>query len=332
VGVKDAPTLTVGPVDVPRLRDRLIEYVTHPYNFLGQTLAIHTGGVMVPCHPARLGRPTTPWTLDEYLAAVTRWAQVAELFYITPDMTDVVAAAATAMPLYDLHPDNLPADIGLMVWGAPAVIVDDSAPAMTPGGRCEIRAALWARVGETGDGPGVHLITLQDTEVMLASRPQAAGQADLTRRLAGPLIYHDEYPLPYGNAPFGRTSAHPNSAVAAALTTWIMMGQRITTEAPAVMPRAVRRQAERAGRPTPAVRVVTLRRAAARTRPEAPESATAARTYTNRWVVRGYGYWRNTWYPSTQEHRLQFVHVPAYVKGPEGAPVIGGERVNVLRR
>ena len=36
--------------------------------------------------------------------------------------------------------------------------------------------------------------------------------------------------------------------------------------------------------------------------------------------MQGYGYWRDTWYPSKGRHEQQWVEVDSYVKGPEGAP------------
>lgn len=47
------------------------------------------------------------------------------------------------------------------------------------------------------------------------------------------------------------------------------------------------------------------------------------RTYKHRWGVRGF--WRNHWYPSLDTHRA--IWIEAHIRGPEGAPLIGGERV-----
>lgn len=326
--------------DVPRLRDQLIELICQPDGLLAAVFNNHkaTGKpLMFPVDPLT-GRQ---FSIPRYMDQLARWHRSAELFYVTPDMSEVVRAAAKALPVYDLQSDALPADVGLVVWGQPATIATEHpGNDLREGQRIEIRAALWARVADIGIGqPGVLLVTWQDSDVLIATGPGWSENEVLARfgrRYMGPLAYHEEYPLPYGNRPYGSTKETlANEAVAAALTTWIMMGQRITTESTAQPNRTARRQAERAGAPPPRpVRIVTLRRAAPKQRPDTtpPEGAKAARVYKHQWPVTGYGYWRNTWYPSAQEHRVQFVYVPTYMKGPADAPLIGGERVNVLRR
>lgn len=77
--------------------------------------------------------------------------------------------------------------------------------------------------------------------------------------------------------------------------------------------------------PTPDVRVVRMR-------PLRNEHAThspSGRRYTHRWLVRGH--WRNqACGPKHSERRRTWV--PAYTKGPDGAPLIGGDVVNAWVR
>jgi hypothetical protein len=47
------------------------------------------------------------------------------------------------------------------------------------------------------------------------------------------------------------------------------------------------------------------------------------RDYQHQWVVRGH--WRQQWYPSRNVHRP--IWITPHIKGPEGAPLLGGERV-----
>lgn len=330
VPTKPAP-LAAG--NVPRVRDALVE---HWGRSLAWVLSQHPGKLYFPFHRDRLGPDGYPasWTVGEWVDQLRRWLTEAELFYVTADMSTVVRQAAHAMPTYQVYPDVLPAKVGFVVFGDTVCLVDDTCPEMEPGERCEIRAMLWGPVEETSSGPGVMLVTLQDSDIMVGTRPKLAEMPRevVATAISSPVAYHEEYPLPYGNRPWGEADrpVH-NTAVAAAMSAWIMMGQKITSEATERAPRALRRQYEREGRPEPTVRTVTLRQASKPAQERQPGQE-SSRVYRHRWVVGEYGYWRNTWYPSAEEHRLQYVYVPAYVKGPQDAPMIGGERVNVLRR
>jgi hypothetical protein len=59
------------------------------------------------------------------------------------DVSEVVSAAGAAMPLYDLHSDALPADVGLVVWGRAAVsATEHPGNDLRAGQQIDIRAAL----------------------------------------------------------------------------------------------------------------------------------------------------------------------------------------------
>ena len=326
-------------VDVPRLRDRLWEG-WGPGGFLRELLTKTDARMHTPFHPARGGWPVRRLSLREWHDQVLGVLHTEDLplYYVTPTMTDLVAQAAAAMPYYQVHSDRLPSATGFVVFGD--TVCDVPREVLNPGQQCKLNAALWWPVEETGDGPGVMVLTLQDTHVLLTTQPINNGLPGMARtieRMAahlGPLAYHEEYPLPYGSDPWGEGDMRVrNSAVASLICTWSLMNQRITVTTDEPLPRAVRRQYTRVGRPEPVVRTTTLRQKGKAVQdvqerdPDAP-----GRTYTKRWVVKDYGYWRNTWYPSRERHEQQFVVVPSYVKGPEGAPLIGGDRVNVLRR
>lgn len=331
VDLPEIPPTRFTAADVPRLRDRLLEHWES--GGLRMLFDGHPGEIRTPWH-WRGGLVLRPWTRQEYEAKLRVWLREAELFFVTSDMTTLGRQAAAAMPNYEVNEDTMPARVGFVVW-ADSMCDIEALPGkndLRPGERCVLQAALWAET-TMPEGPGIHLVTLQLADVMLGTRCEDAEERQAIQSFLGPLCYHEEYPLPYGNRPFGVTEAQPvhNEAVGAVMSTWLMMSQRITDVTRAPLPRYVRRQYTREGRPEPEVRQVTLRRAASPSQKREPGQE-ASRVYTKQWVVRGYGYWRNTWYPSKQEHRQQFVHVPDYVKGPEGAPLVGGERVNVLRR
>lgn len=334
-------------VDVPGLRDRLLEGWRN--GLLRQLLEEHpVSQTHLPTRYRDEKRGVNHlWTIREWEGWLIQRLTEAELFYVNDDMTDIIEQASLATPGYQVYRDQLPAEVGFMVYAKPFCHVPPER--LAPDQRVELMAALWAPVpdvggDERGPEPGLMLLTLQDSDVLLWTQPTDQMAVEdpvrleqalrLLRSQYGPLAYHEEYPLPFGNNPYGYQANHPvnNAAVAAAFTTWILMTQKITTVAREPLPRSVRKAAVRAGRPEPTVRTVTLRQAVRAPAEDHEEPGAEGRRYDKRWVVKGYGYWRNTWYASRERHELQYVHVPTYVKGPEGAPLIGGERVNVLRR
>lgn len=81
--------------------------------------------------------------------------------------------------------------------------------------------------------------------------------------------------------------------------------------------------------PAGQVRVVRLRaqlRAARDAQQQADGQMGKTREYRHRWVVRGF--WRQTWYPSAGVNRPQWI--APYLKGPQGAPLLGGEKVTLV--
>lgn len=349
----DIPSARYAPADVPRLRDGLLEAWSG--GLLLELLTAHSGRgarMHLPTHHRDEARGVNVgWSIMEWRDWLLEQLAVAELFYVTADMTELVTQAAAAKPRYQVFADKLPAPVGFVVYGKPYCVVPPEG--LAPGQRVELTAALWAPVPDTGGTasgpqPGIMVVTLQDSDVLLWTQPVShltvgASPSALRsvlegmRRQYGPIAYHEEYPLPYGDQPWDEQGlVVQNGAIAAMMTTWTLMGQRLTEESPAPVPRHVRKAAARAGRPEPKVRLVDLRRRRRGDVLPADEQVERdgepKRKYTKRWPVKGYGYWRNTWYPSKQRHEEQFVWVPEYMKGPEGAPLVGGERVNVLRR
>lgn len=103
---------------------------------------------------------------------------------------------------------------------------------------------------------------------------------------------------------------------------WLLMQQRISVETIQRPNRASERRLRRANKPVDAVRVISLRQ------PEHHGGPGSDRIYHHRWVVRGH--WRKQWYPS-QERNVP-IWISPYVKGPDGAPLLAGEKVYAWRR
>lgn len=317
--------------NLPRIRDDLVHSLGRPEvaRWIQEQADVRhqdpaTGGLNYP--------------KDVRAADLIRWSHGAELYFVTNPMTQVVNQAAAAMPPYRLHPDDLPSPQGLLVWDGQPVPPprDSSAPIVggsdESGGLADphIRAVLWGHT-ESRLGPGILVTTLVDTDTLLDDpdyqarwRPDDYRRSPHLRRDFGPLIFGDQHLLRYADLP---DTLVRNRRVASILTTWLLMGQRITITTREPVSRQIRKQYTRDGRPEPLVRSVTLRRASNPTRSD-PDGQGSLRQYHHQWIVGGH--WRNQWYPSRGEHRP--FYIAQFVKGPEGAPFIGGERVNVLRR
>jgi hypothetical protein len=107
------------------------------------------------------------------------------------------------------------------------------------------------------------------------------------------------------------------------LTTWLLMRQPLAETPTVEVDRAARKRLRRAGHEPAPIRVIELRRPAGASATSDGES-----NYHHQWIVRGH--WRQHWYPKRQVHRP--VWIAPHIKGPEGAPLIGGEKVYALKR
>lgn len=97
-----------------------------------------------------------------------------------------------------------------------------------------------------------------------------------------------------------------------------LLSQRVTSSEQEEPTRTTRKLVKRGGGEPAPIRVVTLRGAQSATVGSASD-----REYVHQWMVRGH--WRRHWYPSIKQHRPLFI--APYIKGPDGAPLLGGEKV-----
>ena len=129
--------------------------------------------------------------------------------------------------------------------------------------------------------------------------------------------------------PMTEIESKSRAVVAALAAAWLLMAQPTLVETGQERaPGKVRRSYTRAGRPEPEITLVHLRRPYTDHSTAAPDHE-PTRRYKHRWVVSGH--WRNQSYgPGRSRRRRQWI--PAYIKGPDGAPMLARERVNVWRR
>lgn len=304
----------------------------------------------------------------------------AELFYVSDDMTELAGHAATTLTDYRLHPEDLPAQVGFMVYAHPPVAgtaIDDrdgiTAVSWGPG-----RGGLWvhtwatpAPAWATGAARIGRALAEQPHDQVLARAIRGSQQPPLepdagapTTEQAGDLFAagllpnlrrapippsflpaHGYYwrgvtPMEFtdmqgwpGYLPSNGEGMDADAKIAlerTILATWLLMGQTLVRSEQLTAPRAARRRIAREDpHLDPTVRYIDLRRA--RTEPSdhtTDEDRTSTREYRHRWIVRGH--WRNQFYPSRNDHRP--IWIDPHLAGPEDKPLLGGERVNVLRR
>lgn len=110
------------------------------------------------------------------------------------------------------------------------------------------------------------------------------------------------------------------------ITLLTLMRQRIAVTSEPALPRQIRRTAARQARTVPALRVVTLRRAYARSAEKSAEAQPVS--WSQRWIVSGH--WRQQWYASIGAHRQ--IWIAPFVKGPQDKPLVLPDEVYKLRR
>jgi hypothetical protein len=301
--------------DVLAVRDRLIDDLTSGrWN--------HMIDDREQFEATREGRPN--------MEAISAGLKAAELFFVTAPMSRLAQDAGRKLPSYKLNREDLPAQVGLLVWEDPHLTTEEILAGYTSVEKAEMDCVgiLWLDLGDR--------IRIQ--EIYSLARYELSEKPEIYPiwRQRYPLYhYGNPYFVPYGEQvwpDWGTLSVEAVDAVARQRTelvvTWLLMGQEIVTIGRHVPhSKAAIRRAARNSLPA-LVRTVTLRYT--HHDPEIIEAHLEGegRIYRHRWYVRGH--WRNQWYPSRDEHRP--IWIPSYIKGPDGAPLLTGTIVKVLSR
>jgi hypothetical protein len=299
---------------------------------------------------ARTPPPDTP--TPESVAALRQMTslpwQHGEPYIVAPAMTAIVAAAAEAL---DLVGEVLPGDI------AP----DDGGVLFLPepiyhrhiGGTVSgIGAVTWQKfrttsgisgwgIGGWADRSDSHDPGAMERRALPANRPDLAkkfGPYVLTTFAHLPIGHpiearpdlpvvdaadHHWEPAPDGRYCIDESTAHNHVGVAIAYAFWCIQAQPLATVAPAPIDHRTTVRAHRASIKHD-TRVVMLRR----TSPVAePTDGEPKWHYRVRFIVRGH--WRRLIDRDGNPYRI-WIH--AHIKGPDGAPLLHGEKVSVLAR
>lgn len=246
----------------------------------------------------------------DYLGNVVRDALNGDLYAVSGPMAELAATAGQSLGLFDMEVQDLPTPTGVLIFEQPPQLLHGPDEDGTP---LVIHGATWA-ARDDGEGGFVWITPIAEM----------GGHSHLL--LGGPAL------LPFSMADYlasiGRSGLERDKNLFDHLITtmraaWLLMQQPLAETSDMQPDRAVRKRLRRIAREPAAVRLIELRR---------PKSSGGPgdgdREYHHQWIVRGH--WRQQWYPARQVHRP--VWIAPHIKGPEGAPLLGGEKVNFLKR
>jgi hypothetical protein len=309
--------MNLRPVDLPVLRADLAEHTRGVTPHRIQEGFRRVEGKELPAYWVDYIVRENKQELDRLLSA--------DLYFVSADMASLAIAAADSMPNFSLAPEDVPSRGGFIYFELPLLL---------PGNPDGVRtwAASWGPLAPVHNNvPGVWLSWYSDKPATLGQASEVGGFMANAWANAPRLMPLSNAQVPFGDdGSYGETrkGVPYNSARSGWLrilkATWVLMQQSLARIEDAVYDRPARRRLQKRGYEPPRVRVVTLRRASG-----SPSTVgDSDREYHHQWIVKGH--WRQQWYPSRGVHRP--VWIAPHIKGPEGAPLIGGEKVYAWTR
>lgn len=318
----DALLQTLRPEDVVHQRDQLIRWWSVPGEWQHRF--------------ALQGRRKIPgWENKNGLKEAEesrRWMEMtfkeAELYWVSPEMTEVIIALAPTIP------DSLPQPPvpDALVMFARSIPGTDA----TTGDTIFTSAFLWGTVNLARLGPCIASETYAWRDLVFMYNAMTEREQELFRQIYPSRLMPtggSEWPLEAMTSEFNQLPDLPEAGTMALSmledrqllsTFWALVSQRIvieTTERP--YSRQVQRQAERHGHVLPEVRVIRLREPTGH-----GGAGGSGREYSHRWLVGSH--WRNQWYPKKGVHAPKLIE--AYTKGPADKPLKVRETVRALVR
>jgi hypothetical protein len=243
----------------------------------------------------------------------------ADLFYVEADMTELAKHASESFPDFTLTPEDLPSDYGVLYSPEPLWRFDRDAVHGVAWG--PLHPDLWEI-----SGIGVVYLLHRDDMIVADGITDPTQQAWIRQSLPQLHIRGGMSVWEYGDPALEdlediKRRGLPTSPAMIVKAAWVLMQQEgLARESEVELDRMSKKRLRRnGGDPEAKVRLITLRRP---TKP-ASERGMSERDYQHQWVVRGH--WRQQWYPSRNVHRP--IWITPHIKGPEGAPLLGGERV-----
>lgn len=286
--------IDIRPIDVPELRADIREQMGY-LKLMGPLLKML--GIKEPAEA------------KEFVEAFQAMVEEVDLYHVAAPMTELACAASDALEMFTPHRVDMPSKGGLVIFNGevPKLITCDDGCRAAP-----LRGAIWFAHAER---PEVTILPISEPHDDIA--------------VPGRLV---AYPHAIFSAPLEEdlerlgkqeSSMQNDDILSLLLTTWLLMQQPLADTSQVELDRAARKRLRRAGREPAPVRVIELRRPKG-----SSENGEGSRDYQHQWIVRGH--WRQQWYPARQVNRP--VWIAPHIKGPEGAPMIGGEKVYAWKR
>lgn len=303
----------INPKDLPELRARIVQQ----RRIVGaeQLASLHLND--------NLNR-LVAMTPEEMASATTASLALADLFYVSNDMAYLAFEASKSLPVFTADAEDFPSRRGLIFF--------DGGVQVTWGGfPVSLHAVSW----EVGAEAAYFAPYLDIRSAIDVICPNPGMEENLLKHTKALGALSDD--IWYGECSRGvirfRTdeseeeqgvdrAALSASAYLLLTSALLMMQQPVTTTSDAEYTRADRRRLARRNITTDRVRVIQLRRSSSAGHGESD------REYHHQWIVRGH--WRQQWYATRGVHRP--VWIAPHLKGPDGAPLLGGEKVHAWTR
>lgn len=263
-----------------------------------------------------------------------------EMYWATPEMTALAVSAGRTLPEVCWAEAYRPSVRGLMVWDGGAVL-SGKHPAPAPRHLWPVNAygtaqaptviVPYSAVSWAPHRDGVEITGWTSRHEMIRAFTAAGYPPDDPMR--APVLapaYNEILPADPSPHDVSELAGHQLEALLLTLAAaWQLMQQPTLAERTILRAdRADARRAARSGYSDPDVTIVDLRRLYHPQDPDASPDG-SSRTYSRRWVVSGH--WRSQPFGKDRALRRQ-QWIPSYIKGPDGAPLLETERVNVWRR
>lgn len=291
--------MTIRPSQLPRLRRQTRQHLADSES----SIRSGTG------ETNRAGLDALGTTLD-----------AADLFWVSQDMAALAMHSGGQLAAARWATADRPAPCGLLFWQDGIGHIDGH------GVQVPVEACVW------GPFEGGMLLWLLMSRARLSAEIAEIGRYQLVEEQIPPLIPVYGTTLPVTDEPVSFAELDPElpqSVVGALAAAWLLMQQPLIIDRTRERPdKGTARAIARDGLPIPDVTVVDLRRQYT-PQDQDPGDETGGRHFRHRWVVSGH--WRNQAYGPERALRRQ-TWVPAHIKGPEGAPLLATEKVNVWRR